>query len=241
MKNYQLIGFPNVEMSHYIAQFEQSFTFDPARALSEVSYGHSSYVVSHHMQLLEVSNWMEHARSCCDLVGAYFATIEKQGCWFSALFNALLCGSYAGLWNELESLADLDFYKFEEDYLGTDPDELQYIVLRVLYSLNPDRPPPSERSERRLSQLTNKKAKRFWDLWKRVEAENQEEFSVNLIDSVARFARRKKPPADATFPLEWIAHFESIVASFALHKGLKLPEFAPKQKALLMLSDRCTS
>ena len=75
-------------------------------------------------------------------------------------------------------------------------------------------------------------------IWRAVQSGDQERFAASLTDSVAQFARRKKPPANATFPLEWIALFESIVANFAMHRGMTVPTLTKKQQPLLMLCDQ---
>ena len=95
----------------------------------------------------------------------------------------LLCVSYEGPWQELTSILEFDFYRLEENYLGTAPRELLFILLEV---------------------------------------------SVQSYRS----------SADATFPLEWIALFESIVANFAMHRGMSVPALPKKQQPLLMLTSK---
>ena len=238
MKNYQLIGFPERNMSDFEAQFEHRLTFDPSLALGQICYAHASYVVCHHLDLMDVPNWKSHAQRCYEVVINQVDDMDHQACWFKPLSLTMLCGTYASLWRELASLSASNFYMFEEDYLGTTPQELQFILLEVLYSLSSDPPERSREAQKALNQITNKKAQRYIDLWRAVESDNQDQFETILIDSLARFSRRKKPPADATFPLEWIALFESIVANFAVHRGMRVPALPKKQQPLLMVQNR---
>lgn len=238
MKRYQFIGFPEREMADFDTDFKHCLSFAPSLALGQLSYAHTSYVVCHHLELMDVPSWKSHAQCCCETVIEQFGKDVLQQPWFEPLSLAMLCGSYVGLWRELTSLAGLNAYAFEEDYLGTAPQELQYILLDVLYSLSDHSPEPSVQSQEALNQITNKKAQRYLDLWRAVESGNQDRFETILFDSLARFSRRKKPAADATFPLEWIALFESIVANIAVHRGMRVPALPKKQQPLLMVHNR---
>ena len=68
MKKYQLIGFPERDMADFDAQFKHRLSFEPALALSQMTYAHASYVLCHHLELMDVPDWRSHARQCCVLL-----------------------------------------------------------------------------------------------------------------------------------------------------------------------------